>query len=301
MASSYAGDASVVGVIGPWSSRCAAQQIPITNRAGLSLLSPSSTYVGLTHGGAGAARGDPGRLYPQSTRTFARLMAADDMQGAADAMLADKLGLRRLFVLHDPYDYGKGLAGSFDKAARRLDIRDTDAIARRVRAARPDGVFLAGGVDEFGGGLVRSLHRIVPHAQLIGADGFAGDSLPRLAGAAAEGMMDTFAGIPPERLPDPGQRFAHRFGHSVGAAPDIYSIYNAAAADVMADALARSDGTRTGVRQALFATRRTDSLLGDLAFTPDGDISAPAISVYQVRDGRQRLLDVLTPPRELLR
>ena len=57
----------VVGVVGPYMSVCAASMLPVVNRATdgeLGMISPGTTYIGLTHGGPGAAPGDPGSLLP---------------------------------------------------------------------------------------------------------------------------------------------------------------------------------------------------------------------------------------------
>jgi branched-chain amino acid transport system substrate-binding protein len=90
-ASNYANDASVIGVIGTFNSGCAEIEIPIHNRAPngpLAQISPANTYVGLTHGGPGTAAGEPNKYYPTGKRNYARVVAADDFQGAADATLA---------------------------------------------------------------------------------------------------------------------------------------------------------------------------------------------------------------------
>src|SRR5262249_55445441 len=90
-ATNYAADARVVGEIGTFNSGCAEIEIPIANRAPngpLGIISPANTYVGLTHAGPGTAAGEPGKYYPSGTRNYARVVAADDYQGAADATLA---------------------------------------------------------------------------------------------------------------------------------------------------------------------------------------------------------------------
>jgi hypothetical protein len=102
----YAADPSVIGVIGPYSSACAVNEIAIANRAPggpLAMISASTTAVGLTHRGPGSQPGEPAAYYPSGTRNFVRLIASDDVQGAADALLAQQLGLHRVFAVHDPY------------------------------------------------------------------------------------------------------------------------------------------------------------------------------------------------------
>ena len=108
-ASAYAHAEQLVAVIGPYSSFCGQVQIPITNRAPggpLAMVSAISTHPGLTRGGpineAGGLRGEPAVYYPTGKRSFVRLMAREDLQGVANAMLAKELGLRRVYVLQEP-------------------------------------------------------------------------------------------------------------------------------------------------------------------------------------------------------
>src|SRR5919108_2868571 len=121
----YADDPSVVAVIGTFTSTCATSEVPILNRAPagpLAMISPSNTYTGLTRAGPGAARGDPGRYAPTGQRSYVRIVAPDDVQGAADALLAQRLGVRRAYVVSDASLYGRGVAAAFRRAAARLGI-----------------------------------------------------------------------------------------------------------------------------------------------------------------------------------
>jgi hypothetical protein len=65
-ARAYARDPSLVGVVGTFTSTCATFELPILNRAGVAMVSPSNTYVDLTRGAPGAAPGPrrPGPAAP---------------------------------------------------------------------------------------------------------------------------------------------------------------------------------------------------------------------------------------------
>jgi branched-chain amino acid transport system substrate-binding protein len=314
-ARAYARLQSVVAVIGPFSSTCATFQIPITNRAGLAMLSPTNTYVGLTRAGAGVAPGEPDVLYPTGRRTYARVIPDDRLQMAANGLLARRLGVRRLFLL-------QGLAGApleaaldqVDYAARHAGVRvvgrdgwdssaqDFSDLVRRIRRARADGVFLGGALNENEGLLIRELHEVLPRAQLLAPDGFsATDVLVDDAGSAAEGMTVTIAGTSPSALGSRGREFVERLSDHLGVTPEPYSIYAAQAAEVMLDAIERSDGTRASVVRELFRTRVRDGIVGDFALTPTGDTTSRAVSVYRISGGRQELFGVLTPGRDLVR
>jgi len=124
-ANAYAQNSSVVGVIGTFNSGAAEIEIPILNRAPngpIAMVSPANTYVGLTHGGPGTAAGEPGKYYPTGKRNYARVVAADDYQGAADAILAKSLGVKKVYILNDKEAYGLGVATNFKNAAKKLGL-----------------------------------------------------------------------------------------------------------------------------------------------------------------------------------
>jgi DNA-binding SARP family transcriptional activator/ABC-type branched-subunit amino acid transport system substrate-binding protein len=313
-AAAYADTPSVVVVIGTFSSPCARFEIPITNHAGLAMISPSATSVGLTSDGPGAEPGEPDRLYPTGERTFARIVADDNVQAAANGLLARRLGIRRLFLLEgSPAPYSEGLVNGVDHAAERLGVRVVGrarwdpaarrfpALVERVREAHPDGVFLGGALIENEGHLIGELRAALPRARLLAPDGFsATDALVDVAGSAAEGMTVTISGTPPEALGPQGRRFVAGFSEDLGVTPETYSVYAAQAAEVVLDAVARSDGTRASVVRELFRTHVQDGIVGDFSITAKGDTTARTISAYRIEGGRQELLTVLTPGRELV-
>src|ERR687887_1016894 len=83
-AHAYAGNTSLIGVIGTFNSGCAAIEIPVMNKApggGLMLLSPANTYGCLTEPCAGP---EPEKYYPSGTRNYARVAPSDPNQRAVD-------------------------------------------------------------------------------------------------------------------------------------------------------------------------------------------------------------------------
>jgi DNA-binding SARP family transcriptional activator len=121
-AAAFARTPSVIGVVGPFASGCAAVEIPILNRASLAIVSPSNTLVALTHANPQDTSGAPEIYYPTGPRNYARVIASDDVQAAADAIVARKLGVRRAYVLYPAGGYGVAMASSFERTARKLRI-----------------------------------------------------------------------------------------------------------------------------------------------------------------------------------
>jgi DNA-binding SARP family transcriptional activator/ABC-type branched-subunit amino acid transport system substrate-binding protein/DNA-binding beta-propeller fold protein YncE len=321
-AKAYADDDSVIGVIGPFNSNCATAAIPIANRARpgpLALISPSATYVGLTRRGAGLRSGEPESYFPTGRRSFVRLIPADDLQAAADAMLAQRLGLRRVFLLRqrpvprEREPYGTGIASAFRSAAQKLGVaiagsddwtldRSSYAgLAREIKRSRADGVFLGGSHSTNGGPLIKDLRAgLGENVRIMAPDGFADPQLEDI-GPAGEGMTVSTPGVAPNALTGPGARFVSRFGATLGQTPEAYSVYAAQATQLLLDAIARSNGTRASVNHELFTSRIHDGILGDFAITPSGDITASMVTIYRLTAGKLKRLTVITPPPSLIK
>jgi branched-chain amino acid transport system substrate-binding protein len=306
-AQAYARDASVVGVIGTFTSTCATFELPILNRAGVAMVSPSNTYVGLTRAGPGAEPGDPARFAPTGRRSYARVMAPDDVQGAADAVLAHDLHARRVFVVSDGSPYGRGIATAFRRAARRLGIQVAGSARwdrtppRALRPPRADAAFLGGYPATGGGDAVIALrHRLPAGAPVIVPDGFFDARNLAHIGRAGEGMLLSIAGLPLDRLGERGERFASRLASAIGTRPYTYSVYAAQAAELMLDAIGRSDGTRASVVRNVLSARVDGGILGSFAITPTGDTTSRVVSIYRVSHGRPTEWRTIEPPASLV-
>ena len=107
--------------IGPYNSGAARASIPTLNNADLVMISPSNTYAGLTKPGKGQPN-EPAIFYPTGKRNYARVVPADDIQGAVGAGWAKQLGAARVFVLHDTELYGHAVALSFADTAARIGL-----------------------------------------------------------------------------------------------------------------------------------------------------------------------------------
>jgi YVTN family beta-propeller protein len=296
--SSFAADRRVIGMVGPQNSGCAKVELPIASRASLPVVSPSATWPSLTHSWPGKERGEPEVYHPAGTRTFARVIPSDDYQAAADALLAQKLGARRVFVLDDGSTLGLGLATIFGHAVERLgldvagqgrwsfDAANFRRLAARVRRAQPDAVFLGGVLCPRCPMLVRELRHVLgPRPAIIVPDSFFFvPDLLRNAGDAAIGVYGSVAGAPNASLPPAGSRFLRRLraAHPGQPLPSFTAAYAAQATEVLLGAIARSDGTRASVARELLRTRVENGILGSFEFDRDGDTSLHPITIMRI-------------------
>ena len=309
-ARAYAATEDVVGMIGPVSSGCAVQQIPILGReaAGpLAIVSPANTWAGLTRNIPDKRSGNA--LYPDGLRNYARVIPHDRVQGYAAARLAKRLGARRVVLLEQRRvadDYVAGHAGGFIEAAKRLGLQVSRfawfrrgsyaRLAREVAAARPDAVFLAGLTQGNAKRLVEDLRgELGWTTPLIGPDSFANARVAAELGRAGEGLYATEAGILPDRLPAAGKRFLRAFGRPSVEVEQSYAVEAAQATEVLLDAIGRSDGTRASVVDELFATKVESGILGSFTFDRFGDMDPASISLYRIEKGELVPYDVVSP------
>ena len=263
-ANAYAQNSSVVGVLGTFNSGAAEIEIPILNRAAngpIAMISPANTYVGLTHGGPGTAAGEPGKYYPTGKRNYARVVAADDFQGAADAILAKQLGVKKIYILNDKEAYGLGVATNFKNAAVKLGLKvagftawdgkasSYEALAVKIKSSGAQGVFVGGLICENGGKLIKDIVGGTPKGtKLLLPDGFTPISaVVQQAGASAENGYVSVAGLPNNALTGAGAKFLKAFTKADKREPDPYSVYAAQAAEAMVAAIAASNGSRSDI------------------------------------------------------
>jgi len=316
-ANAYAQDQSLIGVIGTFNSGCAEIIIPILNRAPsgpVGMISPANTYVGLTHPGPGTAAGEPGKYYPTGKRNYIRIVAADDFQGAADALLAKSLKVKKVFILNDKEAYGLGVATNFRNATKKIGVQAVgftawdgkassyEALAVKIKASGAQAVFLGGLICENGGKLIKDIRTNAPKIGIFAPDGFTPISADvQQSGGKAEGSMTvSVAGLPNSELKGAGKAFVAGFTKAVGP-PDPYSVYAAQAAEVLISAIEHSNGTRADVTKQLFKTRVSNGILGSFTINANGDTSANPVTIYMIKGGKSTTYKVIVPPLNLVR
>ena len=306
----YARNLRVVAVFGSYESPCSSLQIPITNQAEngpLAMLSPSNTYEYLTI--------DDG-YSPTGTRSFFRIAATNNLEGSAQVRLAKELGHDRVYFLTSEWDeYGDLFVDSMREAAKRLDVDivgqavfDHEAesysdLVREIARKQPEAIAIAAVLTPGSGALLRNLRAVLgPDVPLLVPDGFRGNvaELVALAGPATESLYVSEYGIANDKLPPRGRQFLDAFAadHGGDPGPDLSASYGAQGAEILLDAIARSDGTRASVLEEIRRTRIENGILGDIAFGPNGDLVEAPITYYRVRDEQfvpDRVIVVRTP------
>ena len=235
VANKFVADPSVVAVAGHIFSGATAAAIPIYEKVGIPMLSPSATNPPLTSTGS---------------KVFNRIAFTDLNQGNAAAdYLYNDLDVKKLAVLHDGTDYGKGLAdivaaqfvvdGGEVVIEQAITPGETDytAVLSTVASKSPDAVYFGGYTAE-GAVLVNQMKTTgLENALFFGCDGtYGADFLTRTA-ANGEGA---YASIAPSS-PDSDAKmtfnatYLEKFGKEAGSlSPYTWAGYDSAAGLIIA-------------------------------------------------------------------
>lgn len=294
-------DDNAVAYLGTYNSGAAAISIPILNEAGLAMLSPGNTAVGLTSDAPGAdiAAGEPEIYYPTGERNYARIVPKDTVQGAALATLMDKEGCKVVGILHDNEVYGEGLADNVEGAGGEFDYEivnagAVDTKAPNYRAVAED---LAGqGIDCFVYGgitasnavqLYKDIAAAVPGVKMYGPDGVADtDFSGGLPAAVAANTKVTAPTLSEKDYGPEGKKFYKDYEAEYGPA-EPFAVYGYEAGKLMLDVLKRADDPtdRASVLKAMFDTKDRDSILGKYSIDENGDTTLTDYGVFKIANG----------------
>ena len=272
----------VVGVIGHICSGATLTALGTYLESGIVAISPSATTPTLTQSGD----------YPN----FFRTIASDDAQAQMQVAFAlDQLGARRIVVLHDRGDYGRGLA-EFARDAINADGRgqvllfdgvtpgavDYSAIINRIEATNADAI-IYGGYHPEASRIVGQMRDRGMDTEFISGDGVKDDTFIQTAGPASEGVyatspMDTTANpLAVEAI----QRHRDKFGEEPG--PFYLNAY--AAAIALFNAIEKAGSTDMEAIRTALQSEFVDTPLGALRFDSRGDAEGVGFAMYQVQDG----------------
>jgi branched-chain amino acid transport system substrate-binding protein len=285
-AKQYAQNKKVVAIVGTFNSGCAELEMPITNRAGLLMVSPANTLVGLTR--PSGLPGEPQKWFPTGKRNYTRVVAADSYQGAAISEYMKGKGYKSVYILNDGEAYGVGVATTVANSAKHLGIKvlgddkwDEKApnyvdLWNKVKATNPDVVFVGGIVSANGAQLIKDKASVLgdnTKVPLIGPDGFNTSSTQQGAGAAAEGMIVTIAGVDPNQLSNAGAvKFRNQFKKQFHVKQlQAYTAYGADAVLAALTAIKKSNGTRSGVTSKAYGLSFPNGITGNFSIDKYGD------------------------------
>jgi branched-chain amino acid transport system substrate-binding protein len=296
-------DPLTIAYIGELNAEASAIAIPILNEADILVVSPWATNIGLTEDGLGAEKGEPDKHFPNTNRTFGRVIPNDRLQSQAIATLMREQGVKRLYIVNDRQPYGRSLALQVSAEAKDQGIEVVDAsgvdgdqdqfraVAQEARDAQADAIFVGATMEDNAPRLFTDLRLANPTAKLFGPGALADPAFAARLPAAMSNVWLTAPALPPDQLPPAGRRFVRDYTRAYGEPPGPAAAhgYEAMAAVLQAIRDAGANGNdRKAVNKAFHELKRTDSVLGDYEILPSGDATLDTFAVYTVGDRRLR-------------
>jgi branched-chain amino acid transport system substrate-binding protein len=282
-------DDHVVAVVGHLNSGVSIPASKIYSDAGIVQISPSSTNPAYTQ---------------QGFKTTYRVVATDAQQGPALANYATKaLSAKRIAVVDDATAYGKGLADEFVKTAQAdgativareaTNDRATDfrAILTRIKSVQPD-VIMYGGMDATGGPFTKQASALGIRAKILGGDGVCTDKVEELAGQAVQNLVCSEAGLALSKM-ERGADFEKKFTDRFHTPVQIYAPFTYDAVYVIVDAMKRANSIDAPKVLAAMPSTDYNGVIGHIAFDDKGDLKEGAITLYDFKDGKKTVLDVV--------
>jgi branched-chain amino acid transport system substrate-binding protein len=294
-------DKSTIGYLGEFNSGASAISIPILNQAGIQQISPANTALELTKNPGPSGKGAPDKYYPTGKRTYARVVPADHIQGAALGAWMKELGVKKLYIANDKQVYGSGVAKTTADAAKLngiavagndgIDIKAPNyrSLAQKIKSSGADAFFFGGITPSNGIQLYKDVYATNPSIKLFGPDGVAEDSFTtKMPVGAQKNMYITVATISPKDYPPEGQKFFTDYKAKYGALPQPYGIYGYEAMSLLLDAMKRA-GSKCNDRQSVisqvYLTKSKPSVLGSYSIDKDGDTTVNQFGRYLVVGG----------------
>jgi len=224
-----------------------------------------------------------------------RVNANDVVQAAVDArFLTEELGARRVAVIFNDTEYGRGLAALL---IQELEQRGAEAVLQleveegqgryesevaQTQASRPDAVFYAGYEIE-APYLRATLVEAGVTVPMLASDGaFLGATIDE-AGGTAEGMYVSAFAPSPRNVAD--DRWFEAYQAVEYRNPDTYSVNGYVAMQVLAAGVGAADSLGAAAVADALRGNSLATLLGDLRYQPNGDLVDPQIWIYQVSGG----------------
>ena len=282
-------DAKVVGVVGHLNSGTSIPASKIYSDAGITQISPSATNPDYTK---------------QGFKTTYRLVATDAQQGPALAnYVAHDLKAKTVAIIDDSTQYGKGLADEFEKTAKAEGVKvvtreasnnkatDFKAILTKIKGSKPD-VIMYGGMDATGGPLTKQAAELGIKAKVVGGDGMCTEKLAELAGDAVVNVTCSEAGKALSKMPQ-GADFQKRYKVRFNSEVQIYAPFTYDAVYVLVDSMKRANSTDPAKILLVMPDTKMNGLVGNIAFDNKGDMKEGVITLYDFKDKKKTVLDVI--------
>ena len=197
-------------------------------------------------------------------------------------------------VIDDATAYGEGIANEVEKTLKGASIKvlprekgtdkttDWKAILTKLKGKQPDAVFY-GGMDVTGGPLLKQGRELGVKAAFSFGDGACTDKMKELAGDAAEGLLCSQAGIPPQAA---DRKFLDAYKKKFNADPILYAPFTYDAANMLIAAMQKVNSADPAKYLPALAKLDFTGATGKIEFDDKGDRKDAEITIFAMKAGK---------------
>ena len=258
----------IVFVVGHGCSHCSIIASKIYEKAGVIMISPSSTNPKVTDEGG-----------PNVFRVSGR----DDQQGMiAGDYLADHYSDSNIAIIHDGQAYGLGLANLTKLQLNKRGV--SEALFERYPPGKSDynlfvenvvnhkiDIIYAGGYSHDIAIILRQVKRKLPNLRLFSGDGLVNVDFLFIAGDAGIGTYFTFG--PDMRLNPEAKKVVKSIRDKDAYEPEGYTLYSYGAVQAWAQAVQQAGSLEPDLVIEALRTGSFDTVLGRIGFNKKGDVT----------------------------
>jgi len=273
-------DAKVAGVVGHLNSGTSIPASNIYSGANIPMITGSATNPALTERGL---------------KGIFRVVGRDDQQGPAMAnYLVANAKPKVVAVIDDATAYGKGLANEVEKTLTAAGVKvlareqgtnktvDWKAVLTKLKGRLPDAVFY-GGMDSTGGPLLKQGKELGIKAVFSFGDGACTDKMGEFAGSAADGLLCSQAGIPPQAA---SKKFLDAYKKRFNVEPILYSPFTYDAANLLIESMKRANSADPAKYLPVLQKIDFAGATGRISFDDKGDRKDAEMTIFTMKGGK---------------
>ncbi len=273
-------------VIGHICSSATKAALPVYTDADVIVMSSSATDSDLTESGK----------YPNFYRTIAPNNAqAKTIVDFVVDLLKDE-PIKKIAIIHDKGDYGKGLAEDAQEAIRKGALAevvlfegitpgavDYSAVVQKIKRTRANAVIF-GGYHPEASKIITQMRRKGMKTFFISDDGVKDDTFLKIAGRYAEGV---YASGPADVSSNPvTKQYRQAYVTKYGGEPGAFFDNAVAAAIALTNAVEKAGSTEAEKVADVLHKQIAVTPFGDIRFDPHGDATGVGYTMYTVKEGK---------------
>ena len=227
---------------------------------------------------------------------FYRTIANDDAQAELQVMYATKhLKSKKVAVLHDKGDYGKGQAELAKKYFEKAGVQvvlfegvipntvDYSAIVQKVKRSKADLVSWGGYYQE-ASRIVTLMRKKKMKTLFMGADEIKDEIFIKAAGKAAEGVYVTGPNDVSKNQMFIDAKNAHQKAY--GSDPGSFFDSGYAAALTLLSAIEKAGSTDYNAIAKALKSQYFETPIGKISFDKNGDVLGAGFAVFNIKNGK---------------